>query len=133
LSRPVLTKALLDKQITETDSSPQRTAWTLLAVAAILLLLMAALHLRRPAPYVREVLSMTGNPTQGQTIFQLNCAGCHGLSADGLVGPSLHHVSSRKSPGRIIHQVISGETPPMPQFQPSIQEMADLLDYLESL
>jgi mono/diheme cytochrome c family protein len=133
LSRLVLTKALLDKQITETGSSPQRTALTLLAVAAILLLMVAALHLRRPAPYVREVLSMTGNPTQGQTIFQLNCAGCHGLSADGLVGPSLHHVSSRKSPGRIIHQVISGDTPPMPQFQPSTQEMADLLDYLESL
>ena len=133
MSRLVLAKALLDKQITETGFSPQRTAWTLLAVAAILLLMAAALHLRRPAPYVREVLSLTGNPTQGQTIFQLNCAGCHGLSADGLVGPSLHHVSSRKSPGRIIHQVISGETPPMPQFQPSTQEMADLLDYLESL
>jgi hypothetical protein len=33
----------------------------------------------------------------------------------------------------LIHQVTSGETPPMPQFQPSAQEMADLLKYLESL
>lgn len=133
MSRLVLTKALLDKQITETGSSLQRTALTLLAVAAVLLLTIAALHLHRPAPYVQEVLSLTGDPMQGQTIFQLNCAGCHGVSADGLVGPSLHHVSSRKSPGRIIHQVISGETPPMPQFQPSTQEMADLLHYLQSL
>jgi mono/diheme cytochrome c family protein len=70
---------------------------------------------------------------QGQTIFQLNCAGCHGVTADGLVGPDLHKVSSRKSSSRIIHQVISGETPPMPQFQPSSQEMADLLEYLKGL
>jgi mono/diheme cytochrome c family protein len=133
LPRPVLTKALLDKQITETGSSLQRTALTLLAIAAVLLLIVAAIQLHRPAPYIQGVLSLPGDAAQGQTIFRLNCAGCHGVSADGLVGPSLHHVSSRKSPARIIHQVISGETPPMPQFQPSPQEMADLLDYLESL
>jgi mono/diheme cytochrome c family protein len=128
-----LTKALLDKQITETGSPLQRTALALLAIVAVSLLLVAAVQLRRPAPYVRGVLSLTGDPAQGQTIFQLNCAGCHGVSADGLVGPSLHHVSSRKSPARLIHQVVSGETPPMPQFQPTPQEMADLLNYLEGL
>ncbi|RDH51814.1 cytochrome C, partial [Mastigocladus laminosus WC112] len=32
-----------------------------------------------------------------------------------------------------IHQVISGDTPPMPKFQPSAKEMADLLSYLETL
>ncbi len=37
--------------------------------------------------------------------------------------------------GRIglIHQVTSGATPPMPKFQASPQEMADLLSYLEKL
>ncbi|MCY7276760.1 MAG: cytochrome c, partial [Phormidesmis sp. CAN_BIN44] len=34
---------------------------------------------------------------------------------------------------RLIDQVISGKTPPMPQFQPSPQEMADVLSYLKSL
>jgi len=29
--------------------------------------------------------------------------------------------------------VVSGETPPMPMFQPKPQEMADLLKYLEKL
>ncbi len=53
--------------------------------------------------------------------------------ADGKVGPSLKNVSDRKSPPRLIKQVISGQTPPMPKFQPSPQEMADLLSYLESL
>jgi len=84
-------------------------------------------------PYVREVLALTGNSEQGSAIFQMNCAGCHGSLAAGRVGPSLLSVSSRKSKPDLIHQVTSGQTPPMPQFQPSPQEMADLLSYLETL
>ncbi|MCY7406042.1 MAG: cytochrome c, partial [Alkalinema sp. CAN_BIN05] len=42
-------------------------------------------------------------------------------------------VSHRKSQAALIEQVISGKTPPMPQFQPNPQEMADLLSYLQSL
>jgi hypothetical protein len=36
-------------------------------------------------------------------------------------------ISKRKSPHSPIEQVTSGNTPPMTQFQPSPQEMADLL------
>ncbi len=88
---------------------------------------------RASDPYVKSVLSRKGDLVQGHAIFQINCAGCHGLAADGRVGPSLQTVSKRKSRYGLIHQVISGETPPMPKFQPSVQEMADLLSYLESL
>ena len=84
-------------------------------------------------PYVHSVLSLNGNTARGQAMFKINCAGCHGLDADGRVGPSLQHVSQRKSKISLIHQVISGETPPMPKFQPTHQEMADLLSYLEEL
>lgn len=84
-------------------------------------------------PYIRNVLSLNGDSVRGHDIFQINCAGCHGLQADGRVGPSLQHVSQRKSKVSLIHQVISGQTPPMPKFQPSPQEMADLLSYLEKL
>lgn len=84
-------------------------------------------------PYTSNVLSLDGDPVRGQAIFQINCAGCHGIEAAGKVGPSLQHVSKRKSEAGLIHQVISGETPPMPKFQPSSQEMADLLSYLEQL
>ncbi len=84
-------------------------------------------------PYVQDVLYLTGNPDQGKAIFQMNCAGCHGSLADGRVGPSLLSVSSRKSKVDLIRQVTSGKTPPMPQFQPSPQEMADLLSYLSTL
>lgn len=107
----------------------------LVVVAAVLVsLTFLGLHqFQYSDPYVRSVLTLQGNPVQGQAIYQMNCAGCHGIQANGLVGPSLLAVSSRKSEVGIIHQVTSGKTPPMPQFQPSPQAMADLLSYLESL
>lgn len=84
-------------------------------------------------PYVRSVLEVAGDASRGRDIFQLNCAVCHGLDADGEVGPNLHEVSERKSRVALIEQVISGKTPPMPQFQPNEKDMADLLSYLETL
>jgi len=84
-------------------------------------------------PYIREVLSIEGNVSQGYAIFQMNCAGCHGENGDGLVGPSLHEISLHKSRISLIRQVVGGKTPPMPQFQPNPQTMADLLEYLETL
>jgi len=66
--------------------------------------------------HTSERFSLTGDSVQGHAIFQMNCAGCHGLQADGSVGPSAG-ISKRKSFG-LIHQVTSGDTPPMPQFQP---------------
>jgi mono/diheme cytochrome c family protein len=94
---------------------------------------VAADWVRGTDPYVKNVLSLTGDPIQGHAIFQMNCAGCHGWSAEGKVGPSLDDISKHKSKISLIEQVISGKTPPMPQFQPSYQEMADLLSYLEGL
>lgn len=89
--------------------------------------------MRTADPYVKSVLSLKGDSTLGHAIFQINCAGCHGWEADGRVGPSLQGVSKHKSPYGLIRQVISGETPPMPKFQPNPQAMADLLSYLETL
>lgn len=104
-----------------------------LVIGATALLLVGMYGLRAVDPYVEKVLARTGNEMQGHAIFQINCATCHGIFANGKVGPSLKAVSSRKSKSALIEQVISGKTPPMPQFQPSQQEMADLLSYLETL
>ncbi len=84
-------------------------------------------------PYVRSVLEIAGDTARGHDIFLLNCAVCHGLEADGEVGPDLHEVSARKSQVALIEQVTSGKTPPMPQFQPNKRDMADLLSFLETL
>lgn len=84
-------------------------------------------------PYANAVLSLEGDAQKGLAIFQTNCAGCHNLQADRNVGPRLENIAKRKSSRDLITQVTSGKTPPMPKFQPSQQEMADLLSYLSQL
>lgn len=124
----------MDKQCTKPEAIIGQLALTVLAVVLAILLVMVAFHQWQMSdPYVKNVLSLTGDPVRGHAIFQMNCAGCHGLQADGRVGPSLQGVSKHKSPIGLIHQVISGDTPPMPQFKPNPQDMADLLSYLEQL
>lgn len=85
------------------------------------------------APYIRDVLALSGDPGRGEAIFRMNCAVCHGIEATGEVGPSLRGVAAHRTRVSLIQQVISGQTPPMPQFQPTPQDMADLLEYLEEL
>ncbi|MGQ9838006.1 MAG: c-type cytochrome [Cyanobacteriota bacterium] len=102
-----------------------------------LLLLLFSLTLwgaaTRLDPYTESVLNLQGDVSHGASLFALNCAACHGEEANGRVGPSLRGVSSRRSERFIIQQVTSGNTPPMPQFQPDPQEMADLISYLKTL
>ncbi len=110
---------------------------SLLAIAVTFVIVAIAIifWIFRPPlnQYNQSVLSLSGDPVQGRSIFVMNCVACHGQWANGKVGPNLHGVSNRKSDARLIHQVVSGETPPMPQFQPSPQDMADLLSYLKQL
>jgi mono/diheme cytochrome c family protein len=123
----------VDRQLAQ----PKLIQWLVpIILAAVLLVLAMILGLyftRISDPYIQEVLTRQGNIVRGHDIFQINCAACHGVQADGSVGPSLHDVPKRKSKVSLIYQVISGKTPPMPKFQPNSQEMADLLSYLENL
>jgi mono/diheme cytochrome c family protein len=124
----------LENRLVTPTTLLQQLALLLLAVAIATAVSLWAIHqVQLSDPYVRDVLESQGNPIQGHAIFQMNCAGCHGLEANGRVGPSLKSVSERKSRVGLIYQVTSGKTPPMPQFQPNPQEMADLLEYLQSL
>ncbi|MDM7953141.1 MAG: cytochrome c [Cyanobium sp. CZS 25K] len=104
-----------------------------LAAVACILLVMVLLPAARSDPYTRQTLALSGSATDGGRLFRLNCAGCHGLAAQGLVGPDLHGVDRRKNDRQLIQQVVSGRTPPMPSFQPEPQAMADLLAFLHSL
>jgi len=124
----------LENQLAQPGILVRRITLMVLAVLLAIGASVLGFHLIQVSdPYIRNVLSLNGDSVRGHDIFQINCAGCHGLQADGRVGPSLQHVSQRKSKVSLIHQVISGQTPPMPKFQPSTQEMADLLSYLEKL
>ncbi len=84
-------------------------------------------------PYIKATLSLEGSLEKGERLFRVNCVGCHGISAQGLLGPDLHAVSNHLSEKQIINQVKQGRTPPMPSFQMEPQQMADLLVYLKSL
>ncbi len=102
-------------------------------LCGLLLVLLVLLPGWRSDPYSRTTLSLQGSSGNGGRLFQLNCAGCHGLAAQGLVGPDLHGVVRRKNDRQLIQQVVSGRTPPMPRFQPEPQAMADLIAFLHSL
>jgi len=84
-------------------------------------------------PFITETLSIHGEVLSGSKLFKINCAGCHGISAQGFVGPDLHEATQELSDKKIINQVIRGLTPPMPSFEIEPQSMADLLAYMHSL
>ena len=83
--------------------------------------------------YILKTLELSGSIKEGDTIFKMNCVGCHGITARGLVGPDLHSITRRLNDTEIIKQVIEGLTPPMPSFEIDPQNMANLLTYLHSL
>jgi mono/diheme cytochrome c family protein len=101
-----------------------------MACITLVLLVLPATH---RDPYTRQTLDLQGSAANGGKLFLINCAGCHGIAGQGLVGPNLHGVANRKSQRQLIQQVVSGKTPPMPRFQTEPQAMADLLAYLNSL
>ncbi len=84
-------------------------------------------------PYIEKTLSLNGSIESGNKLFRMNCVGCHGITAQGLVGPDLNEVTEELSDKKIINQIVKGLTPPMPSFEIDSQSMADLLSYLHSL
>lgn len=104
----------------------------LLIGGAVMVIAMTA-GITQQDPYVRSVLILKEDSTRGQVIFENNCSACHGLLGKGQVGPTLEGLARRRTDEQIILQVISGETPPMPRFKPSSQQMADLLGHLKKL
>ena len=124
----------MENQLAKLEIPMRRIILMVVAVMLVIGTSILGVHLVQVSdPYIHTVLSLNGDIARGHAMFQINCAGCHGFQADGRVGPSLQHVSGRKSKISLIHQVTSGQTPPMPKFQPNPQEMADLLSYLEKL
>lgn len=124
----------MTEQLIQPKEAIQRLTVIVLSAIFVVIIITVGWYLHQISdPYINEVLSLEGNVERGKAMFEINCAGCHGLQADGSVGPNLHHVQKHKSKIGLIHQVTSGQTPPMPKFQPTSQEMADLLSYLETI
>ena len=102
-------------------------------VTLIFLILFWTMENFNQDPFITETLSIQGESLSGSKLFKINCVGCHGISAQGFVGPDLHEATKEMSDKKIINQVIRGLTPPMPSFEIEPQSMADLLEYMHSL
>ena len=102
------------------------------AIVAFIILLWTIGSFKQD-PFITETLSIQGEALSGSKLFKINCVGCHGISAQGFVGPDLHEVTQEMSDKKIVNQVIRGLTPPMPSFEIEPQSMADLLEYMHSL
>ncbi len=83
--------------------------------------------------YIIETLGHNGSSEEGDALFKINCVGCHGITARGLVGPDLHSITQRLNDKEIIKQVTGGLTPPMPSFEIDPVDMSNLLKYLHTL
>ena len=83
--------------------------------------------------FIIETLEVNGSAEKGDALFKLNCVGCHGITARGLVGPDLYSITQRLNDKEIIKQVTGGLTPPMPSFEIDPVNMSNLLKYLHSL
>ena len=124
------TEPLLDDAVQRRSLIAALVVAAAIACIAVVLLVLPATH---RDPYTSQTLDLQGSAENGGKLFLINCAGCHGIAGQGLVGPNLHGVANRKNQRQLIQQVVSGKTPPMPRFQPEPQAMADLLAYLNSL
>ena len=106
----------------------------LLSTATVaLIILLWTIGSFKQDPFITETLSIQGEALSGSKLFKINCVGCHGISAQGFVGPDLHEVTQEMSDKKIVNQVIRGLTPPMPSFEIDPESMADLLAYMHSL
>jgi len=133
LDGPSTPTALTDPAEPERRPRTFIAALATLAAIACAVLAFALYQAAIVDPYTQAVLALDGDLGQGGRLFRINCAGCHGLAAQGLVGPDLHGVADRKSDVQLVRQVISGKTPPMPRFELEPQAMADLISHLDHL
>ena len=83
--------------------------------------------------YTIETLEINGSPEEGDVLFEMNCVGCHGIKARGLVGLDLHSITKSLNDKEIIKQITGGLFPPMPSFEIDSANMSNLLKYLHSI
>ena len=125
---------------TSSSSAVEKTVkikiWKLCFIVFMILLICFSLFYfnhEENNTFILKTLELNGSVKEGDILFKMNCVGCHGITARGLVGPDLHSITQRLNDKEIIKQVIKGLTPPMPSFEIDPQNMSNLLTYLHSL
>lgn len=86
-----------------------------------------------PTVSVATVVAPTIEASRGRTLFEKNCAHCHGDEARGDEGPNLHNLG--KSDDRIATIIKSGIKGEMPAFRKKFNDddVLALVSYLRTL
>lgn len=78
---------------------------------------------------IDDILALTGDTANGQTLFEANCVSCHLADGSGDIGPSLQGALEDDA----LEYILNGEGS-MPSFSSwSDQDIADVYAYAESL
>jgi mono/diheme cytochrome c family protein len=85
-------------------------------------------------PAVSAIMSLTADPTAGQTVFQTNCQSCHGADASSGTARKPMAAEVKSNTQGAASTVLSGEDA-MPSFAGTLsnQQIADVLGYIKSL
>jgi len=118
-------------------ASPQVTAVAESAVAAVPVSSPSASSAAIPSTSSvgTPVAARAPDQAHGHEIYSANCAACHGASAQGGIGPSLHGEKTRKDAAAAIAW-IKNPLPPMPKLYPAVlseKDVKDVAAYVESL
>lgn len=91
---------------------------------------------RPQQPSSPRAIEKPANASHGRTLFEAQCAVCHGRDGNGgQIGPSLHNIHVRHSTAQIREAIVEPE-PPMPKLFParlSAADVHDLTAFVETL
>ena len=80
---------------------------------------------------VASVLALEGDAAAGETLYGTECAGCHGASGEGGVGPAMDSLVPALSPEAFVEVTIYGFGESMPAHEYlTDQEVADIYTWL---
>jgi len=117
--------------------------YSLVAIAVPALVMLTAISTLADASPSPSGPALPGDPTNGQSVYQANCATCHGGSLEGGIGPQLNPitklpgVSNPLDVGYLLDTVTNGRTPAgggtaMPAWKGKIsdQDIKDVVSYI---
>src|SRR5215467_7684401 len=115
----------------------------LVAIAVPALVMLTAISTLADASPSPSGPALPGDPTNGQSVYQANCATCHGGSLEGGIGPQLNPitklpgVSNPLDVGYLLDTVTNGRTPAggvtaMPAWKGKIsdQDIKDVVSFI---
>lgn len=88
---------------------------------------------RKDTNAVKPALNSIGHVGQGHSLFERNCARCHGDDARGDEGPTLYNLAM--SDARIAQRIKEGVKDEMPKFDSKLNDVdiAALIAFLRTL